>query len=329
MLLSIIVPTYNRASHLKCLLTRLQAETECVAPGLIEVLVIDNCSSDSTPEVAQSFQNWQQLNSIRNAENLGADGNFCVGVGGARGDYFWILGDDDLPKIGLIEKLLELLRSEKPDLAFFRSDWSNSVPQASRVPASLPYRILPKGVFIVLTNVWLTFISGVVIKRSSSERFDTERLKGTSLVQLAWITSALVDGERFLYIAEPCVDALAGNTGGYNVIETFASNLPTIFKETLPPDLYQNVIDRLNWTYLPLLLFNLRKGAIGVFLDSQQTLLFHESVRSSFSYRLLLKPLTHRPMYIVQLFGLVGKIVARIFSVKDRIALLSYPIKSV
>ncbi len=54
--LSILIPTYNRAPKLGRLLQNIQ--TEIATSGLdwqIDVLVSDNASTDSTPDVVTSF----------------------------------------------------------------------------------------------------------------------------------------------------------------------------------------------------------------------------------------------------------------------------------
>ena len=56
MLLSIVVPAYNEESYLSDCLSYVQAEVgRYTENGLIEVLVVDNASTDRTAEVAGSF----------------------------------------------------------------------------------------------------------------------------------------------------------------------------------------------------------------------------------------------------------------------------------
>lgn len=75
--------------------------SECVRSILkqtcleFEIIVMDNCSTDNTPEVARSF-NDARVRYIRNETNLGHIRNFNKGITLARGKYLWLVAADDL-----------------------------------------------------------------------------------------------------------------------------------------------------------------------------------------------------------------------------------------
>ena len=50
-LLTVAIPTYNRAFYLEQNLAQLRSGLSGVVPGLVEVIVSDNCSPDTTPHV--------------------------------------------------------------------------------------------------------------------------------------------------------------------------------------------------------------------------------------------------------------------------------------
>jgi glycosyltransferase involved in cell wall biosynthesis len=90
-LVTFVVPCYKYAHFLgTCVSSILAQDYENV-----EVLIMDNCSPDNTPEVARSFQD-SRVKHIRNDSNLGAEQNFNKGLTLARGKYVWILSADDL-----------------------------------------------------------------------------------------------------------------------------------------------------------------------------------------------------------------------------------------
>jgi hypothetical protein len=60
-----------------------------------EILIMDNCSPDNTPEVAQSF-NDPRVKHVRNETNIGHIRNFNKGIASARGKYVWMLCVDDM-----------------------------------------------------------------------------------------------------------------------------------------------------------------------------------------------------------------------------------------
>jgi glycosyltransferase involved in cell wall biosynthesis len=89
-LVSFVVPCYNYAHFLAgCVKSILAQDYEN-----FEVLIMDNCSPDHTPEVAKSFGD-ARVKHIRNECNIGATQNFNKGLTLARGKYVWPLSADD------------------------------------------------------------------------------------------------------------------------------------------------------------------------------------------------------------------------------------------
>ncbi|TAE61159.1 MAG: glycosyltransferase family 2 protein [Nostocales cyanobacterium] len=96
-LLTIAIPTYNRASlldkQLAWLAKSIQGyESEC------EIIISDNCSQDHTQEIIKKWQaifsNTVFINN-RNLENIGLMPNITFCLGAATGKYVWTVGDDD------------------------------------------------------------------------------------------------------------------------------------------------------------------------------------------------------------------------------------------
>lgn len=89
-LVSFVVPCYNLAHFLPDCLNSILAQTY---PDF-EVLVMDNCSPDNTPEVVQSFHD-PRVRHVRNETNIGHTRNFNKGITMARGKYVWLVCADD------------------------------------------------------------------------------------------------------------------------------------------------------------------------------------------------------------------------------------------
>lgn len=103
-LLTIAIPTYNGSKTicrvLDLLIPQLSDE--------VELIILDNCSTDETPLIINSYQ--KKCNCIkyfRNQQNIGADGNFLECLKLASGKYVYLLSDDDV----LIEGTLLRLRN--------------------------------------------------------------------------------------------------------------------------------------------------------------------------------------------------------------------------
>ncbi len=104
-----VVVAFNRAELLRRCLASLFAQTHPPA----HVLVVDNASTDATPDVLAQFP----VETLRMAENTGAAGGFEAGVRHAAGqgwDWLWIVDDDIEATPPALEKLLD---AAAPDVA--------------------------------------------------------------------------------------------------------------------------------------------------------------------------------------------------------------------
>ena len=93
-LLTIAIPTYNRAKSLfECLTCLKNANPQNFN---IEVIVSDNASTDNTKQIVEKFSKEFPISYFRNDENLGPNKNFYLLTDVyAHGKYCWLLGDDD------------------------------------------------------------------------------------------------------------------------------------------------------------------------------------------------------------------------------------------
>ena len=87
--ISVIVPTYNRARYIGECLASLLAQT---VPAL-EILVIDDGSDDDTARIVNAF--GPRVTYVRQ-ENAGKARAVNHGLALARGDWIWIMDDDDV-----------------------------------------------------------------------------------------------------------------------------------------------------------------------------------------------------------------------------------------
>ena len=110
---SVVVPCY-RLGHLLA---------DCVGSILsqtfedLEVLIMDDCSPDNTPEVAVALTD-PRVRYIRNEHNLGHLRNYNRGLSLARGEYLWLISADDrLRRPYVAERFVKLLDA-RPDVGY-------------------------------------------------------------------------------------------------------------------------------------------------------------------------------------------------------------------
>src|SRR4029450_1187387 len=77
--------------------------------GDFEILIMDDCSPDDTPTVAQAFGD-SRIKHVRNDPNLGHLRNYNKGINLARGRYVWLISADDrLRRPYVLERYVQLM----------------------------------------------------------------------------------------------------------------------------------------------------------------------------------------------------------------------------
>jgi glycosyltransferase involved in cell wall biosynthesis len=291
----------------------------------VEVIICDNASEDSTCTILEKYSKKNPAWIVhRQTTNLGMDGNFKSCYLLANGKFLWLLGDDDRLIPGLIHRILDLLKVESPDLLYINSRWEKDVwssPQ-QRLPDKINYQIHDQKSFAFTVNVWLTFISGniVKIKPRSLKPFEQFQFEGTKLTHLGWILPKLACGRKFLVVPAKLILAEAENTGGYKVFEAFGNNLYNIVSYCLPNRLAASI---LFWTcsvYIPSLLWCQKCGKHKSF-ERENILNALGCYKRFISYWLLVYPLAIAPTWWI---GAPFVVASRLLKIIHRYCLISF-----
>ncbi len=125
-LLTIGIPTYNRAKFLRRLLEQLRAELAGL-DGQVEVLVSDNASTDDTPQILKELAGSMPfLRMHHNKSNAGAVRNVLQVMGMGSGRYVILIGDDDGYTGGALKRLVDDLQAAGPiDAAILNFNYSS------------------------------------------------------------------------------------------------------------------------------------------------------------------------------------------------------------
>jgi len=123
-ILSIAIPTYNRASILDGSLRKLLPQIN-EHKSDIEFIVSDNASEDNTQEVINTYkEKYSEVDFITylQTENTGYFGNFLKCRELSNGEYFWLLSDNEHISDGFIDFLIRNIKSINTSVgAFFLS----------------------------------------------------------------------------------------------------------------------------------------------------------------------------------------------------------------
>lgn len=90
-LVSIIITSYNRAEFIGQAIESALAQTY---PNL-QILIVDNCSTDNSNAVIKEYEFDKRINYIRNNSNIGMILNFQKGIELASGEYLTFISSDD------------------------------------------------------------------------------------------------------------------------------------------------------------------------------------------------------------------------------------------
>ena len=113
---SIVVPSYNRGHILSLTLpTYLQ-------PEVGELILVDDCSSDNTPEVVRELmKTYPLIRYVRNEVNMKQTGSKNRGIAEARYPYIYFGDDDSVLRSNSIAYLLQTLQKYQADIVGARA----------------------------------------------------------------------------------------------------------------------------------------------------------------------------------------------------------------
>lgn len=114
-LVSIVLPTYNGERYLA------QSIESCLAQTYsnIELLIVDDCSSDSTPRIIAAYAaRDSRIRAIRNGVNRRLPASLNIGFADARGEYLTWTSDDNLYRTTAIAEMVSFLADGTADLVY-------------------------------------------------------------------------------------------------------------------------------------------------------------------------------------------------------------------
>ncbi len=146
-LVSIVIPTYNRSFLLERAIKSVLAQTY----QDIELIIVDDNSTDNTQDVVLKFQD-SRIHYIRHSKNKGPSAACNSGIKKSSGEFIGFLDDDDEYLPDKIERTLKIFHSSKKKLGvvcsnFWRVDGEKKKIGLSNQSPFLRFWIFSKKVF--------------------------------------------------------------------------------------------------------------------------------------------------------------------------------------
>lgn len=242
--LSIAIPTFNRARYLELTLDSLQRDLQTIKAGRVEVLVSDNASPDATPAVvAKMIAAGLPIRSIRNETNIGSDANIAQVFNMAAAPYVLILGDDDILMPGALAFLLKELSSQSYGVVCLKPYGYENDPIAERPGRhGQPQVYNDSGAFIAAIGAYVTLISACIINKSLLVDVDARKFCGGNLVQVHLVLGAALAAKKNLFVPDYPVACKRNNSGGYDFSKVFVEELGRIVDSFSPKGLSKSSI---------------------------------------------------------------------------------------
>jgi abequosyltransferase len=245
-LLTIAIPTFNRAAYLQLCLQQFLPDRDLVDDGTVEILVSDNCSTDQTAATVETLsQQGLSIRSISNEINIGSDANIAQCFNQARGRYVQIMGDDDLYLPGKLKYVISLLRENDYGVVCLKSygyehDFVKERPNG--VSGRRDFADISD--FLQEVGPLITFISACIINKDLQPEIDARVFCGSNLVQVHLVILPALRSNLNSYILDYTLACKRANSGGYDFSEIFVEKFFGILKSYEPAGLSKSAIDR-------------------------------------------------------------------------------------
>lgn len=305
-LLTIAIPTYNRASCLDTCLSSVSRQMNSVGAD-IEIIVSDNSTNKASRDIVDAYiLKGMEIKYFKNVNNIGADRNFLQCYQKATGKYIWLLGDDDVMLEGAIDQVITLIKQDvygviNLNAYAFRDSYHDEMPRKTK-PKVVVYGELAD--FFRRVNFWITFVSANVFRKSD---IDPELFIGSYLPHVYWTVSVALAAKANCRVEQYLVAFKSGNSGGYNLFNVFGPNLDGIIKyfvnvKNLDPCLFSGIRRALLLGFFPSFIVNIRSKKLA-FDDAKSLDILGPIYRSYFLYWIAVVPSARLPLAIAVPWG--------------------------
>ncbi len=162
---SVIIPAYNGDRYLAAAIDSILAQTY----RDLEIIVVDDGSTDNTPQVAQQYGTAVHAVQYVSQANQGVAASRNLGMAKARGDYIAFLDQDD---VFLPHKLADqvALLEQDDNLGIVNSGWQITDEQGHIKAAVQPWQQIPDLTAANLIIWKPVFLGAMLFRRSWLER---------------------------------------------------------------------------------------------------------------------------------------------------------------
>lgn len=233
-----------------------QATNEC------EIVISDNASTDDTDQVVSAYQRrFQHIHYFKQPVNIGVDRNFDFVATQARGEFCWLMGDDDILIPGAVARVISQLRCDT-SLVIVNMQLKNlSLSKIVRrrwikVNADRVYGPDTFEQLLIDMDYALWNAGNIIFRRSIWQSRNRERYYDSNFIHAGVLFQDRLPG-RTLIIADPLMSYRLGNNARWfsRSSEIFLDRWPSVLDSlALPDSVKERVPSYKPWRQLILLL---------------------------------------------------------------------------
>lgn len=142
-LVSIIMPSYNTAQFISETIKSVLAQTYTNW----ELIIVDDCSTDNTDKVVNSFLTDERIRYLKNKKNSGAAVSRNYALREARGKWIAFLDSDDLWLPEKLEKQIAFMKNGGYYFSYTNYEEINTVGEKTGINITGPKKITKTGMF--------------------------------------------------------------------------------------------------------------------------------------------------------------------------------------
>lgn len=229
--LSICIPTFNRAPFLEQTLASMVSQAAFRDSNEIEIVISDNCSDDDTHQVAARFvQDFPgKVRYYRQDPAIQADKNFPAVLQQGRGLFLKLHNDNLMVRDGSLAELVKVIKAtaaEKPVIFCTNGNMMQGQPIEA---------LQGLNAFISRVSYFATWIGGFGMWREEFQATpDFGRAAPLQLIQTDNLLRMVATGKRVIALYEQYfVGQHVPKKGGYNIAQVFGQNYLSLLKPYL------------------------------------------------------------------------------------------------
>lgn len=230
-ILSISIASYNVEAYLEeCL----ESFVNSKVMDELEVLVIDDGSSDSSPEIAQWYaEKFPDTFRLIRKENGGHGSTINKGIEVASGKYFKVVDGDDWVNTGNLIRLVEKLKTVDSDIVATNYTWINCETKLPEKRQEDPFRDLEYGreyQFDEIADRTIIDMHAMAVKTELLRKMNEKIDEHTFYVDVEYILFPIPYVKTVLFLEEDVYQYRLGMPGQSMSIKKMQKNLKNHLK---------------------------------------------------------------------------------------------------